>query len=234
MGLVGSADDGGQLSVILYMLGATAGVAMDYTQRSYFRFIKLVEGNDLKLVKNALKVHPDFASSYNPHFLYMPLHVAPSVAVATLLIESGADVNALDSEECRTPLHCVASVEVAKLLIGAGGHVNARDREGFTPLHFANDADIAKALIESGADVNVQSEEGLTPLHLNSIPQVAQVLIEWGADTELLTNDGESVLSEELSNASKREAIRSAIENRDMKRDLPPAINKKPGGGGFI
>lgn len=89
-------------------------------------------------------------------------------AVASLLIERGADIQARDNLQ-RTPLHCAAqhSAPAACVLIKKGADVRAVDRDGCTPLHFAADgckADVVKMLVECGADVNATDQNGKTPL----------------------------------------------------------------------
>ena len=59
--------------------------------------------------------------------------------MAELLLEKGADVNAVDRGGL-IPLHNAASyghVEIAQVLLSNGSHVNANDRWQFTPLHEA-------------------------------------------------------------------------------------------------
>ena len=80
--------------------------------------------------------------------------------VAKLLIENGADVNAVTDEK-DTALHFVAihgHVDVAALLLQNGADVNAvHDEKWWTPLGFAaqkGHVDIAKVLIQNGADLN--------------------------------------------------------------------------------
>jgi ankyrin repeat protein len=83
---------------------------------------------------------------------------------AELLIEKGADVNAVDAL-LNTPLHLAALVdnrEVAELLIEKGASVNAWNNRCWTPLHIAaywNHTGIAELLIEKGADVNAKIGE---------------------------------------------------------------------------
>ena len=113
---------------------------------------------------------------------------------ASLLIEKGADVNALDSAG-DVPLHDAAlkgCIEIVRLLIENGADVNARNRNGETPLHkavYADNAAVIRALIDAGADVNSQDFGGRAPLHaaiLNSLwlsdTSIISLLIERGAD----------------------------------------------------
>ena len=109
--------------------------------------------------------------------------------MATLLIDAGADVSALD-ENRQTPLHLVTRtrppdypgdfdapapgdyVETAKLLISCGAAVNARDRFGQTPLVGTAryvDVEMAAMLVDHGAEVNARDAQGQLPLdHLGS------------------------------------------------------------------
>jgi hypothetical protein len=68
-----------------------------------------------------------------------PLHIATirgDIAAIKVLIENGADVNALDVEN-QSPLTLAARrglVDVAQLLLDAGACIEHRDRRGYTPL----------------------------------------------------------------------------------------------------
>jgi len=91
--------------------------------------------------------------------------------LALLLLEKGADVNALAARQF-TPLHYAASLgheQVCRLLVEKGVEVNAKDSEGQTALHWAamNNLDsICGLLIENQALVNEKNNEGQTPLKL--------------------------------------------------------------------
>lgn len=91
---------------------------------------------------------------------------------AEVLIEAGADVNALDSDG-RSCMHWAAGDEaIAKLLIAAGADVNARDNKRNTPLHHAcmlrfYDRNLVlrngvSVLLDAGADPNAINDDGLT------------------------------------------------------------------------
>lgn len=127
------------------------------------------------------------------------LHVAADggqVAVARLLIDRGADVNAL-AAHARRPLHYAVggqSAPMVTLLLqhGAAPSVEARDEWGNTPLLIAAgtvkvsegwtvtpvgavagssgpgepSAEVIDALLAAGAKVNLASSKGNTPLHI--------------------------------------------------------------------
>jgi ankyrin repeat protein len=89
-----------------------------------------------------------------------------------LLLERGADANAVASNEQIgpvRPLHSAAAagdVESARLLVEHGAEVNARQRGGFTALHSAaqnRDQELASLLISSGADPSAATDDGALP-----------------------------------------------------------------------
>ena len=111
-------------------------------------------------------------------FEWAPLHIAIALRktkIIELLIEKGADLEALDRDQ-RTPLHIAALsgfiedakpyTDIAKFLIEKGAKVNARDNSQSTPLHFAafrGNVSMTELLIKKGADVNAVDKNGMTP-----------------------------------------------------------------------
>jgi ankyrin repeat protein len=96
-----------------------------------------------------------------------------SVALVGLLLESKADVNAID-EHGWTPLH-FASEEVlpqmASLLLSKNADPNVRDDEGNTPLHRAvfsarGRDEVVRLLRKNGAKDDVKNKSGETPKSL--------------------------------------------------------------------
>jgi uncharacterized protein len=87
---------------------------------------------------------PDFALAPSPSVDMRspngntPLHIAAlrgDAAAVHLLIEAGADPNAIGERGC-TPLHQAlekAHRNVARILVAAGGSMDARNRDGITP-----------------------------------------------------------------------------------------------------
>jgi hypothetical protein len=114
-----------------------------------------------------------------------------------ILLEEGADINALDEHQS-TPL-CAAVVtdlyDVVKLLIAKGSHIEARDDEGKTPLHWAaieGHCSVGQLLIAAKADVNVSDPQGETPLHYavnQSRKEFVRLLMRFGASVDLSNQD---------------------------------------------
>ena len=120
----------------------------------------------------------------------------PDPAVATLLLDRGADPNAKGING-HTVLHWAAAreeIDLAQLLIDRGADVNARDGWGSTPLHWATrraiGAEMASLLVESGADVTATDNHRQTPLHwtaylwTNAPVAAVRQLIDLGVDPD--------------------------------------------------
>jgi ankyrin repeat protein len=90
---------------------------------------------------------------------------------ARLLLERGADPNALSANEAvRVPplgtAAFVRSVPLARLLLDSGADVNGRGEGGFTALHSAaqnGDEELARLLLDRGADPSIVTEDGKRP-----------------------------------------------------------------------
>src|SRR4029077_14231067 len=108
-----------------------------------------------------------------PDRLDTPLHFASNADVGGVLIEHGAEVEALDWSG-RTPLHWAAQfgrADVADLLIQAGAGVDRQEKVGATPLHWAEREghhEIVRLLLARGAKPDVKDQEGRTPLHFGA------------------------------------------------------------------
>jgi len=133
---------------------------------------------------------------------YSPLHTVKNYKVAEVLLEHGADVNALANYRV-TPLHRAAggkdSYRLVELLLKNGANVNARTNYNTTALHEAmfyaaqNDGKIVKLLVNHGADVNGQDNLGHTPLHgiRGGNVELASYLIGQGADVTIASANGD-------------------------------------------
>jgi ankyrin repeat protein len=138
-----------------------------------------------------------------------PLHVAAlhgELAVAQVLLEAGADVNARNSYGAFTPgdLWSVLGSSNHKdpvALLRVHG-VDTQDmKNGYTPLHLAvfsvSHKKMVELLLSKGADVNARAASGATPLFfaiLRDQKDDAQIFIDHGADVNLPDAYGDTVL----------------------------------------
>jgi len=94
-------------------------------------------------------------------------------ALADLLLESGADPNAVSSNAMRvTPLHAATSrgdAEMVRKLLERGADPDARQQGGWTSLHNAaaqGNVEIVRLLRGKGADVAAKTDDGKTAADL--------------------------------------------------------------------
>lgn len=109
---------------------------------------------------------------------YTMLHVARNEAIARLLIERGARVDARDANGS-TPLNHFTRIItytvdatsrqqhelIIHLLIQSGADVNAMDNQGNTPLHFAVGRKIIRLLLDAGAKPTIVNKRGESPIY---------------------------------------------------------------------
>ena len=128
------------------------------------------------------------------------------LAVAELLIEKGADVNATNGVG-DAPLHIASSygqTSIVTQLLAKGANVNGKGYVQSTPLHNATRGGhlpIVEQLLAKGADVNAKDRSGARPLDEAMADYakgdrvgVAQVLIAKGADITVTDKTGKTLL----------------------------------------
>ncbi|MBW2528349.1 MAG: ankyrin repeat domain-containing protein [Deltaproteobacteria bacterium] len=144
-----------------------------------------------------------------------PLHEAARAGhkkVVSLLIEAGADVNAVVSRAKTTPLGMAIAgrhLPVVKRLLEAGARVDVHyERVQWTPVHAAvahRAPKILAALIEAGADVRTRTKggksaleiavlEGHEPKKAKRTRELITQLLEAGADPNEHDDAGESAI----------------------------------------
>ena len=112
-----------------------------------------VYGGDVKVVKEQLAKVVDVNAVNETR--QTPLHVTQNVAIARLLIEHGADINAKD-DTGTTPIFN-KEIEIAEILLKAGVDINGRNEKGNTLLIryvYAGYLEGVKFLVARGADIN--------------------------------------------------------------------------------
>ncbi len=96
---------------------------------------------------------------------------AKTVEILEVLLENGADVDAIDDNGV-VPLHCAIRrcfLDAVEVLIANGVDVNLRDKEGLTPLHVAAQEGypaVVEELLKAGADPCLKTPAGLTALDI--------------------------------------------------------------------
>ena len=156
-----------------------------------------IRKGDLDQVKVLLEMDTTLLESKDNRGL-TPLHTAcefGKIEIGNLLIDMGADVNALDNASY-TPLirACLfqdnQDVTLIQRLINEGTDVNRMVGNGITPLHYAalrGGLKVAKLLIDNGADVNAYDKYN-GPVETNTVSgTVLQIAIENYPMEELAT-----------------------------------------------
>jgi ankyrin repeat protein len=152
----------------------------------------LLDGDVIR-VRELLETYGDVVERKLDRYDWKAIHFAAlsgHADVVMLLIQNGADVNAVNKDKW-TSLHLAAwksHVEVAKLLIQNGADVNAVNKDNRMSLHFAAEnghVDTVKLLIQNGADVNTLGciyKSALRTAAIHGYVKIAKLLIQGGAD----------------------------------------------------
>lgn len=183
----------GSLDLVQLLLENGGDIKAQTAKRCTVLHLATALGNE-SLVKLALERGVETDSSNV--FGIRPIHDAPNVTIARLLLDHGADPHRPDKFD-ETPLLAAAwrnDTEVVRLLLDQKINVNARDDYGRTALHRAvskKRIPIVTALLARGADVNLQDLELKSPLHKavhSGHEDLVHVLLRNGANR--LCHDG--------------------------------------------
>lgn len=159
------------LSIFFLFLCFQAVTALPLAADPFHR--QVADGN-LDGVRRSLARNPILATM-NDELGRSPLHLAVingQHAMVNVLINAGADVNAVDGLKKFTPLHCAAFYSYPKILeflLTRRADILAQDIDGNLPLHFAaanGSPATVKILLENNSGPDCLNNNWQTPLHL--------------------------------------------------------------------
>eukprot|EP01060_Flectonema_neradi_P024563 TRINITY_DN33506_c0_g1_i1.p1 TRINITY_DN33506_c0_g1~~TRINITY_DN33506_c0_g1_i1.p1 ORF type:complete len:356 (+),score=48.57 TRINITY_DN33506_c0_g1_i1:65-1069(+) len=133
---------------------------------------------------------------------FTAMHSAKDEGIITLLLEYGADIDAVTDKGVTPLLHSLTQMyyNVSKMLIRLGADVNKGDINGLTPLHLSYDLPVAEMLLAAGADVNAANSLLETPLNYRiSWPgseqfQAIKLFISNGASVNHVNSHGHTLI----------------------------------------
>ncbi|KAL6808800.1 hypothetical protein V8C40DRAFT_259353 [Trichoderma camerunense] len=188
---------------------------LDYSAKhwvSHFREAQVIDGAaiipaSIRIYDTSLKSYLKWFTIYRQHTANRPAGNLTDLilasyyghrAIAKLLIEKGADIEAKDDDKGRTPLIWAAKnghEALIKLLVEKGADIEAKDKYGQTPLLWAAEMGheaIAKLLVKKGANIEAKGNYfSLTPLLQateRGYKAIIKLLVEKGADIEAKAN----------------------------------------------
>ncbi len=165
-----------------FLLNRGAKINANSINDQRYSFLQLaVKKNDYEMVKKLLTQKPDV--DWKGINRERALHYAKTIEIATLLIESGADINKNDTFG-RSLLHSAKTPEMIKFYLDKGLDINQCDGSKWTPLHHAVIGDYGytcvKLLLENGAAINSINSRGYTALqeakNLKSSDEIIRLL----------------------------------------------------------
>lgn len=162
--------------------------------------------------------------------------------IARLLIEAGADVNAVDAASGASPLQRLMAVSnvtsTLSVFLRYGAQVNRRNRDGATPLMLAIEGaslhEISN-LLSAGADPNARHDkDARTPLMIAAAlgqTDTLRELLQAGANPRLLDNNGHSAMYYAQANIRMKEQTVPVLAEA-LRRDVKPLFRGHYGPGG--
>ena len=119
--------------------------------------------------------------------------------IVQVLIDNGADVNAVHPESSMTSLHLACSnaqQPIVELLLDNNAKVQSPDKDGMTALHYAAEAGIdgiVRLLLQKPVKLNQTGQMGWTPLHYAADRghlTIVQQLVEKGCSINAFDSSG--------------------------------------------
>ena len=198
------------VACLFCLVPATPTQAQNPTEQQITRFFETVRKGDLETVKSLVRHNPRLIKATGKdeegRIGSTALHIATAEArkeVVKLLVERGANVNAVDTFD-HTPLHEAVLkgnvTIIAALLAVKAVNVDAKCKHGMTPLLLAaraGKAEIVKLLCDRGADLEAKDPRQMTALMwaaASGHTSVVETLVEQKADAHARDKPGFTAL----------------------------------------
>ena len=158
-----------------------AGILIDFMHSLDCNRMKIIIPF-IKDINEKANYMSDNYEHYNGITLLHAAAVEGEIDIAQLLLDHGADINAV-GESQEMPLHLAVKQghsEIAEFLLQKGADPNARNENLQTPLHLAvknNNPDMIEILLKHHADPNAKGEYGFTPLALSQTENITDILL---------------------------------------------------------
>ncbi|XP_033209944.1 ankyrin-1-like [Belonocnema kinseyi] len=155
----------------LIFIAKEASIIRNNDPRSHEKFVDFVRITKMLLKKGAsVNYHDEFQG-------FTPLHYAASIneflpEIVRLLLDYGADVNAVDRKDA-TPIFYARNEMILEILINSGANVNyvSTSETFFTPLSekiINSSLGCVEVLLKNGADINIRNSDGKTVVETRS------------------------------------------------------------------
>lgn len=166
------------------------------------RLVTVVRSKDSKAAEKLLSANPDLVKAHDASGATLLHHAAGFGDVATmkLLLDKGADPNAVNKRKATAIFWALHDEAKVRLLIARGAAVNVKSIDGRSPLYQAaamgDPIRVVRLLLEKGAAPNAKTLTGMTPLMAASRASVETMheLIDKGADVNARNAAGSSAL----------------------------------------
>ncbi|KAJ5155849.1 hypothetical protein N7492_008652 [Penicillium capsulatum] len=192
----------GNIEILTLLLEAGADANMANGEGQTPLFLVVLNESQMTLSAKVLLKHTSNVNHRDHHHWTVAHRAALGrVDLLSLLIENGADLNAVE-DTGRTPLFLAVaenSLSCLNLLLEQNVDVNHREEDDWTALHFAAHNDqlrMAEALLDAGADIEALMAPafGQNPPLLRAAwsgsAEVADLLIRRGANTQYISMRG--------------------------------------------
>lgn len=173
------------------------------TEDPKVQIILACSAGDIEKTKELLEKDPTLVQSLDPFDRSTPLHKAAGrndIPLAVLLLDKGANVNAVDILDA-LPIHWAAasqSADIVAVLVSRGSKVNVRDKYGYAPLHlsFRMRNEFAAAATTSHAKHIPLSAEEISAENERKQKRfrVVEELLFFGADINFKKEDGTTAM----------------------------------------